>query len=55
MVVLCQWLCHLCGELWYHTHADGFTYVSSMTVFLLLLPMEPRLAPLTPHFDGVSR
>jgi hypothetical protein len=29
MVLLCQWLCHLCGELWYHTRADGFnTYVS---------------------------
>jgi hypothetical protein len=19
------WLCHLCGELWYHTRAEGFT------------------------------
>jgi hypothetical protein len=28
MVLLCQWLCHLCGELWYHTRAEGFTYVS---------------------------
>jgi hypothetical protein len=28
MVLLCQWLCHLCGELWYHTRAKGFTYVS---------------------------
>jgi hypothetical protein len=28
MVLLCQWLCHLCGELWYHTCAEGFTYVS---------------------------
>jgi hypothetical protein len=28
MLLLCQWLCHLCGELWYHTRAEGFTYVS---------------------------
>jgi hypothetical protein len=28
MVLLCQWLCHLCGELWYYTRAEGFTYVS---------------------------
>jgi hypothetical protein len=21
-------VCHLCGELWYHMRAEGFTYVS---------------------------
>jgi hypothetical protein len=31
MVLLCQWLCHLCGELWYHTRAEGFTYNVSFT------------------------
>jgi hypothetical protein len=39
--------CHLCGELWYHTRAEGFTYVS-FTHTHILITMSGQLI-LAPH------
>jgi hypothetical protein len=40
--VLCQWLCHLCGEVWHRTRAYGFIFQSPHTHALLGLALVQR-------------